>query len=424
MNIGMVGLGKLGLPVAVSIAERGHTVMGFDLRKERMSKETQPYQEAGPNGQGDFNKNLQMAENLSFGSLQEVVNHADILFVAVQTPHDPRYEGTTPIPVKRIDFDYRWLCEAVKEITACVTKPTILSIISTCLPGTMREHILPRLANNENISLVYNPFFIAMGTTMFDFTHPEFILMGTERQGTPAVTTMCKFYESIVGAGIPLRIMSLESAELTKVAYNCFIGQKIIFANTIMEICHKIPNADCGDVSRALKEANRRLISGAYLNGGMGDGGGCHPRDSIAMSSLAQRLDLSYDLFESVMYCREDQAKWKANLVRDMYIKTKLPILLLGYAFKPGTNLTVGSPALLVYHFLTDEMGLVVKKHDHHVRGTGVLPENTPPSLILLGCKHEEYQWASFPKGSIVIDPFRMVRQLSSVEVIHLGKGK
>ena len=109
--------------------------------------------------------------------------------------------------------------------------------------------------------------------------------------------------------------MSIDSAELTKVAYNTFIGMKIVFANTLMEICHKSPGANVDDVTGALKKARRRLLGPLYLDGGMGDGGGRHPRDNIAMSWLARKLPLSHDMFENLLTARECQTEWLVELM-------------------------------------------------------------------------------------------------------------
>ena len=100
---------------------------------------------------------------------------------------------------------------------------------------------------------------------------------------------------------------TIENAELIKVSYNTLISTKIAFSNTIMELCHKLPNTNVDDVTNALKLANRRLISGSYMDGGMGDGGGCHPRDNIAMSYLSDKLNLSHNWFEHIMQQREKQ---------------------------------------------------------------------------------------------------------------------
>jgi UDPglucose 6-dehydrogenase len=115
----------------------------------------------------------------------------------------------------------------------------------------------------------------------------------------------------------------------------------------MMEICEKT-GADVDDLVDALSLASDRVISSAYLRGGMGDGGGCHPRDNIALSFLARELDLSYDLFEALMVARERQTEWLADLVGEG------PLEVLGKAYKPETNLTVGSPALLLAALLEE----------------------------------------------------------------------
>ena len=414
MNIGVIGLGKLGLPVAVAIAFRGHSVMGYDLDPKRMSKEPQSYQEAGPYGEGDFNDWLAGAANLSFGTMEEVVNHSEIIFIAIQTPHDSMYEGITPLPDKRVDFDYTYLRAAIRSLSGLVRKETVIAIISTCLPGTIRQQIIPLL--NEHMQLVYNPFFIAMGTTMRDFLQTEFVLLGVDDEG--AATTVQCFYQ--VTTHQPIQVMSIESAELTKVAYNTFISLKIIFANTIMEICTRLHSADCDEVLGALQQAKERLISPLYLNGGMGDGGGCHPRDNIAMSHLAQNLDLSFDLFEAVMESRQNQSRWKAQMLVKLAREHLLPIVILGFAFKPGTNLIVGSPARLVAYYVREmDMGKSLLMIDQYVMGLEVL---LPQAVYLIGCLHPEYETLEFPKGSIVVDPHRIIPDQEGVVVIRLGE--
>ena len=131
------------------------------------------------------------------------------------------------------------------------------------------------------------------------------------------------------------------------------ISTKISFVNTIMEACHKLPNTNVDDVTNALKMANRRLISDAYLSGGMGDGGGCHPRDNIALSHLSQKLNLSYDWFDSIMMQREKQSDWLANLVIDNSKNRQINIL--GKTFKPETNLLLGSPSILLKNLIEEK---------------------------------------------------------------------
>jgi UDPglucose 6-dehydrogenase len=215
------------------------------------------------------------------------------------------------------------------------------------------------------------------------------------------------------------RIMSIESAELTKVAYNTFITSKICIVNTLMEICHNIPGANIDDVTGALKNANKRLISTAYLTGGLGDGGGCHPRDNIAMSWLAKNINLSYDWFENLMISREKQAEFLADLIMKEYMRNAI-VIILGYEFKPETSLITGSHALLVKE-IVEENGikceLLAKEQAHELK-----PRCGRKLIIFIGCKHESFKDLEFPVGSVILDPFRYITDKPGCKVIRIGE--
>jgi len=411
MRIGFIGLGSLGLPCAVAMAMRGHDVMGYDIVPGLMKRNPRPYRETGPDGTEPFAPYLERS-TLHFGTLEEVVDHGKLVFVAVQTPHEPRYEGVTRLPQERKDFNYGHLVRSIEEISAAATRPTTVVIVSTVLPGTTRRLVVP--AAGPLLRLCYNPFFIAMGTAMRDFLQPELVLLGADH---PATSTMVEsFYASVTNA--PVLRMSIESAELTKVAYNTYIGLKIAFANTLMEVCHKTPRADVDDVTSALGKAHHRLVSPRYLNGGMGDGGACHPRDNIAMSWLARRLALSHDIFDDLMTARESQIEWLADLMCDH----DLPKAIVGYGYKSGTGRTDGSPALLLKSVL-EERGFQPFMYDPHVDGTERDLSMLPPHVILIGAKHPEFTSLTFAKGSVVIDPWRYLSAQDGVTLIPVGVG-
>lgn len=344
MKVGFVGLGKLGLPVALAVEAAGHEVRGYDpspLIDEILRTKKLPYVEKDA-------QELLANSRLKREEPGNLARWADLVFVAVQTPHQPKYEGTTRLPTTRADFDYTYLQEAV----ASVETAKLVVVISTVLPGTI-DRILFGDDNLEvwidRDQLLYNPFFIAMGTTIPDFRDPEFVLIGTDGAHPGP---LCEFYSTIHAA--PLHVTTIRTAELTKVAYNTFIGLKIAFANTMMELCEKT-GADIDDLIDALSLADRRIISPAYLRGGMGDGGGCHPRDNIALSWLAREVGLSYDLFEALMICREKQTEWLADLIQqELAANSADSVEILGKAYKPETALTVGSPATLLANILCE----------------------------------------------------------------------
>lgn len=409
-NIGFIGLGKLGLPCALAVESKGHKVWGYDINpkvEEIINSKKLPYRELWAQDHLDNSE-------ITFGSIEEVVSNSEIIFVPIQTPHDERFEGVSRIPEERADFDYSFLRAGIKNLADEIARQgeeKVVIIISTVLPGTVDREIKPLL--NDKVKLCYNPFFIAMGTTMRDFLHPEFVLFGVDDEEAAAKAE--EFYRTLHDR--PFYKTAIKNAELIKVAYNTFIGMKIAYANTMMEICHKI-GADVDEVTGAMSLATERLISGKYLSGGMGDGGGCHPRDNIAMSWLAKKLDLSYDFFESLMIGREDQTAWLADLIEQH--REALPVTILGKAFKEETNLTVGSPSILLKNIL-EERGLQVSMYDPHIDMEDIIFESK--KLFFIGTKHKDFTDYVFPEGSIVLDPWRYMPDQENVTVIRIGEG-
>lgn len=411
MRIGFVGLGKLGLPCALALESRGHQVQGVEIASgpaAAIKARRITYTEEGA-------QDLLEHSQIRLVSYADLVRDSDLIFVAVQTPHHPDYEGVTPIPDTRSDFDYSYLQTAVTELCRelhAQQRTCPIAVISTVLPGTMASYVRPIIDQyqvRQQFQLVYNPFFIAMGTAIQDFLYPEFSLVGVDSPEAAAVMRL--LYESLHSRQV--FETTVENAELIKVAYNTFIGLKISFANTLMEICHKTPNTNCDAVSLALGLAHRRLMSAAYLRGGMGDGGGCHPRDNIALSWLAEKLELSHDLFYDVMRAREDQTGWLASLI--VQHSGELPVILLGWTFKPGTNIDTGSPARLLSHML-DDLGVPHEVLDPHAARTPAAWDATQPACFFVSTRHDCWLDYEFPPGSVILDPFRYLRANASCQ--------
>ena len=280
-------------------------------------------------------------------------------------------------------------------------KSVVVSIISTVLPGTIRREIFPLLS--ENIKLCYNPYFIAMGTVANDCLYPEFILLGN--RDAEAVERTNEFYKTITTS--PVFYTTIENAEMIKVSYNTFIGTKIAMANTIMELCHKLPNTNCDTVMDALFLADKRLISKTYLRGGMGDGGGCHPRDNIALSWLSQNLGVQYNWYDSIMTAREKQTEFLANCIEEERKQSTLPVVLLGKSFKANTAIATGSPAVLLGNIL-EEKKIPYTFHDPFCNPAEERP--SVAAIYFVSCAHDVFTSYQLPEGSILLDPHRKYR--------------
>jgi UDPglucose 6-dehydrogenase len=409
MNVGFMGMGKLGLPCALAIEGKGHKVVGYDPSpdvKKILDTKKLTYKEAGAQKYLDNS-------NIEIKSVKEVVEHSDIIFVPIQTPHGAKFEGSTRIPDEREDFDYSYLIDGLTELDNELfqqKKEMTVVVISTVLPGTVRKYIKPLLS--EYTKLCYNPFFIAMGTTIEDFLRPEIILFGVDDE--EAAKKAKKFYRTINHA--PFYETTIENAELIKVTYNTFIGTKIAFVNSVMEMCHHLPNTNVDEVMNALKMCNKRIISDKYLSGGMGDGGGCHPRDNIALSWLSDKLDMSFNWFDNIMKQREVQTDWLADIIE--YNK-KGKVVILGKSFKPETNIETGSPAHLLANILR-ERNISFEHYDPYVDGDFEIGYEA--CTFFIATKHEDFNDIDYPKGSVIIDPWRYIGDKQGVEVIRIGE--
>jgi len=404
MNIGVLGAGKLGLPVALAMESKGHTVQVYDVNpavEGYFNGEPYPHQEEYV---ADMlhDSRITVAKNVG-----ELVLGKDIVFCAIQTPHEPRFEGTTRLPEDRADFDYTWLKDAVRDVVEASDGNTTLAVISTCLPGTYEREIKPLLS--DDIDYVYNPLYIAMGTVIDDYLNPEFVLVGQE--SPEAAAKLQEFYGTLHEA--PHVVTDITTAEGIKVSYNTWITAKTVLANAWGEMCERM-GMNFDDMYKAWTLANQRLISARYMKAGKSDGGGCHPRDNIAMSWLADEAGMSHNIWEDLMTAREDYEDWHARLAIKASKENELPLVLLGKSFKPETNIETGSPAILMANIIRNDYGYPMQ----HLDELDGIPQK---AVYFIATQHERYKDIRFPVGSMVYDPFRYIEDQEGVTIIRIG---
>jgi len=273
MRISWCGIGKLGFPLAIALGQK-HAIRGYDLNPHWHTAWKTRHKELGPTLEDDFASYVDTANIGVCSCIEDSIKGCDFIFCCAQTPHEWKYGGTERLPDERKDFDYKALIACVTEITKHTTPDQTLVVVSTVLPGTMRREILP--LTTGKCKLVYSPQFAAMGSVCRDFLDPEFVLLGGE--DVSAVSAFWEDFYKTQGQALfvpPLIHTSYENAELIKVAYNLIVSKKVGIANTLQQICHCIPGCDIDTVMDVLCKAKKRLISPAYLQGGMEDGGAC-----------------------------------------------------------------------------------------------------------------------------------------------------
>jgi|TARA_R110000851_G_scaffold317516_1_gene481024 UDPglucose 6-dehydrogenase len=350
MKISFIGLGKLGMPCAEVIAQKGHIVTGYDIARR---------------GNSDV---------LQFPTIQSAINGVDIVFIAVPTPHDPDYDGRAPTAhLEPKDFQYNIVKEVIIEANKHMTKNQLLVLISTVLPGTVRREFVPLVTNTR---FVYNPYLIAMGTVAWDMVNPEMVMIGTE-DGTETgdAKQLVDFYKSIMENNPRYVIGTWDECECIKVFYNTFISAKIGLVNMIQDVAQRQGNINVDVVTDALANSDQRIMGPSYMKAGMGDGGACHPRDNIALRYMAKNLHLDYDIFDSIMNARESQAR---NMAIEI-LKHGNRIQFSSDSYKPNVEYIDGSYSLLVQHYVKELGGWVVNENPSifvRVHDTDVVPEN------------------------------------------------
>jgi UDPglucose 6-dehydrogenase len=402
-DIGFIGIGKLGLPCAEAIADAGHNVFGYDIET----------------------KDATLVKQIS--SIKKMVEKCDIVFIAVPTPHDPAYDGRAPtahLPTK--DFDYTIVKECIKEANAHMTKDQLLVLISTVLPGTTRCEFVPLITNTR---FVYNPYLIAMGSVAWDMVNPEMVMIGTEDgSATGDAKELVEFYKTVMQNDPRYEIGTWDECECIKVFYNTFISAKIGLVNMIQDVAVKQGNIDVDVVTNALARSTMRIMGPQYMTAGMGDGGGCHPRDNIALRYMAEQLDLGYDLFAAIMDAREIQAENLAKELVKWAVKTGLPIYIHGKAYKPKVSYCDGSYSLLVGHYCK-EMGhypvyidpLTGDSVNEPVLGVVLMAHNAAITYNYTGKQSTSELYCDFKEGTVFIDPWRRMDSIDGYTVVHYG---
>ena len=377
-KIGFIGLGKLGMPCAEAIAQKGFHVAGYDILRKS-------------------SEHIEIRD-----SIKQLVEDRDIVFVATPTPHEEGYDGRTPtshLPVK--DFNYEAVTKVLTKCNQYMNKEQTLVLISTVLPGTIRREFAPLMTNTK---LLYNPYLIAMGTVADDMINPEMIMIGTKKgeyKTAHKAQQLESFYGMVCKDFPRVEFGTWEEIEAMKIFYNTFISNKIALVNMIQDVSQKLGHMDVDKVTQALAKSTQRIVSPAYMKAGMGDGGACHPRDNIALRWLAKDLGLGYDMFETIMTAREQQAENMAKAI----LEHGKNVWFSSDSYKPGTTLVDGSYSLLVQYY--------VKKHGGQL-ANGI---DTPVEVIVR--VHESDEFTADEK-TIIFDPWRTYPKADNV--IHYGK--
>lgn len=357
-RIAVVGLGKLGLNMAVSFAWRGFQTVGIDINQnsiDLLSEGVAPIVEPGLQ---------EMLDNLG-GRFRATTEHksaireSDVTVVILPTPSDTYGK-----------FSNQYLENAVITLArelGCTDKPYHVFIISsTVMPGSIEERLIPLIEEhsgrkvNVGFGVCYCPEFVALGSVIHDYLNPDLVLIGQSNQSTGEMVE--SIYRQLCTNEPPVHRMSLVSAEITKVSLNAYITMKISFANTLGNICEGISGANVDEITSALGRDKR--ISPFYLKSGLGFGGTCFPRDTKAFKVFSEQNQISPVLIDAVDYINNYQDEHLLEIVKaQVRHSDQQEVSILGLAFKPGTPVIEASPAIRLVKALL-ESGVKVTVYD------------------------------------------------------------
>ena len=314
--IGVIGVGWVGLVTAACFAELGHPVIARDILPEKveaLSRGAQlPIHEPGLDEL--VRKN---ADRLTFTTeMSEVLENARLLFVCVDTP-----------PTASGDADLSRVRTVVEELDADGDHVLIMKSTVPAGTGNAIRRDLPDLA------YVSCPEFLKEGSAIGDFLNPDRVVVGADPGDEEAGDLVAGLYEPLGGE---LVRTDVTSAEMVKLASNAFLATKISFINEIANVCEEV-GADVREVSRGMGLDER--IGPKFLNAGIGWGGSCFGKDTIALKKLAGNSGYHFQLLSAVIEVNELQKRRVVGkLKKHLGSLAGKRIALLGLAFKPDTD--------------------------------------------------------------------------------------
>lgn len=347
MKIVVAGTGYVGLVTAVCLSEIGHYVTCVDVSKEKidmLNKGKSPIFEPGLEELMLKNKD-RLKYTLDY---KQAYSDADVIFIGVGTPE--KKDGSANLS---------YVYQVANEIAQNVNNDVIIVVKSTVPIGTnkkVEKYIKENLKNNVKIEVVSNPEFLSQGTAVKDTLHAQRIVIGVTTKR--AENIMRQVYD---GFNQEYLITDRESAEMVKYASNDFLALKISYVNEIANLC-EIVGANIQDVTKGMGMDKR--IGNKFLNAGIGYGGSCFPKDTKALSWLANYNDYELKTIKAAIEVNENQKLKLIKKARKYYDNFEgLNVAVLGLTFKPNTDDLRDAPSLNNIPILLEE-GANIKAYD------------------------------------------------------------
>ena len=340
MKITIIGTGYVGLVTGVCLADFGNNIICVDNDKEKidiLNKGQLSIYEPGLKEIIERNRHYKRIEFTT--DIKYAVSHSEVIFITVGTPE--KEDG---------DADLKYVFEVAKDIASYMNEYKIIVDKSTVPIGTGKKvkEIIQNILNDRKVNykfdVVSNPEFLREGKALYDFMHPDRIVIGSESK--KSIEIIKEVYRVLKLNDIPFITTNLETAEMIKYASNAFLAMKISYVNEIANLCERV-GADIQVVTSAMGKDGR--ISPKFLHCGPGYGGSCFPKDTKALAKIGRENNSPITLIESTIKANQNQKlKMVEKIEKAMKNVKGKTIAILGLAFKPETNDIREAPSIVI----------------------------------------------------------------------------
>ena len=357
-NICCIGAGYVGGPTMSVLAQKNPDIKitVVDINKDRIAAWNDADLNDLPIYEPGLKEVVQEARgrNLFFSTdVEKAIDEAEMIFISVNTPTKTYGKG------KGMAADLKYIELSARQIAKVATNDKIVVEKSTLPVRTAQaiKDILDNTGNGVKFQILSNPEFLAEGTAIQDLMNPDRVLIGGEEseEGKEAIDALADIYATWIPRE-KILTTNVWSSELSKLAANAFLAQRVSSINAISELC-EVTGADVGEVGRAIGMDSR--IGPKFLKASVGFGGSCFQKDILNLVYIAKSYGLNEvaDYWEQVIIMNDHQKnRFAENIVSKLYNTVSgKKIAFLGWAFKKDTNDTRESAAIYVADALMNE---------------------------------------------------------------------
>lgn len=347
-NISIIGVGKLGICVALCLEQKGFHILGVDVSPtyiDSINNKTLISHEPSVTDMLRKSKNFSVTD-----SIKDAIDFSDIIFIYVATPSTGGNKH----------YDHTVLGNILMKLNKERVADKHIIIGCTVIPGYINTIGKFLIKDCTNTTLNYNPEFIAQGNIINGMLNPDFVLIGNENKASGDAIE--HVYKVLNGDNISIHKMSPNSAEITKLSINCFITTKIAFANMIGDVADNSIDANKHDILNAIGSDSR--IGHKYLKPGYGFGGPCFPRDNRALGSYIKSLGIEPMIPEATDLSNKLHSQFQVEQIVKDRIDKKYYIKHVGYKDNCTVPIIEESQKLVIGEKLVKEHGFQVTLND------------------------------------------------------------